>query len=120
MRSAPRGSHEQIARCHLCQPRPDTAPAIARVYPCSPSLSTRTPDSVMADDRIFPPTARRTALARRAGMVARSPIVVAGAAWAGAAIALWIAVRRAGAVLAVAIGAGASAADASGPAAGAI
>lgn len=74
----------------------------------------------MADDRVLPPTPRRIALARRAGLVARSPILVAGAAWAGAAIALWVAMRRAGAVLETAIRAGATAADPAAASAGAI
>lgn len=74
----------------------------------------------MADDRVLPPTPRRLALARRAGMVARSPVLVAGAAWAGAAIALWIAMRRAGAALETAIRAGASTADSTAASAGGV
>jgi flagellar biosynthesis protein FlhB len=55
---------------------------------------------VSADDRVLPPSARRVALARRAGLVPRSAILVAGAAWTGAAIGLWLAASRARALLA--------------------
>ncbi len=50
----------------------------------------------MAEHRPFPPSARRLGLARRAGLTAASPQVVAAVAWGAAALALPL-VARAGA-----------------------
>lgn len=44
----------------------------------------------MASDRPFPPSARRRALARSAGLTAASPIVVGAAAWIGAIVAVLV------------------------------
>jgi flagellar biosynthesis protein FlhB len=44
----------------------------------------------MADHRPFPPSARRRALARAAGLSATSPIVVGAVAWIGAIVAIMV------------------------------
>ncbi|MBA3463415.1 MAG: EscU/YscU/HrcU family type III secretion system export apparatus switch protein, partial [Deltaproteobacteria bacterium] len=44
----------------------------------------------MASDRPFPPSARRRALARSAGLTAASPIVVGAVAWIGALAAVLV------------------------------
>ena len=64
-----------------------------------------------ADDRVLPPSARRVALARRAGLVPRSAVLVAGAAWTGAAIGLWLAASRARALLSSSLVAATAATD---------
>jgi flagellar biosynthesis protein FlhB len=53
----------------------------------------------MADHRPFPPSPRRIALARRAGVVAASPHVVTALAWAAALVAIVATARAAGARL---------------------
>jgi len=59
----------------------------------------------MADDRPFPPSPRRVALARRAGLTATSPLLVGGAACAALLVAMIYLVRAAGSRLAAAIAA---------------
>ncbi len=55
--------------------------------------------SDMAEHRPFPPSPRRLGLARRAGLTAASPQVVAAAAWVAAAIAMVATARAAAAAL---------------------
>jgi flagellar biosynthesis protein FlhB len=74
----------------------------------------------VSGDRTVAPTPRRIALARRAGMVPRSALLVGAAAWAGAAIGLWLAAARARAALEAALRAGAAAAAAPDPAIAAV
>jgi flagellar biosynthesis protein FlhB len=64
-------------------------------------------------DRVFPATPRRRALARRAGVVARSQTLVAGGAWVGAVIGLIVAAGRGRDALGSSLAGAASATDAS-------
>jgi flagellar biosynthesis protein FlhB len=73
----------------------------------------------MASDRPFPPSARRRALARSAGLSAASPIVVGAAAWIGAVAAVLVVGRaiavRLGVWIAEACSAGAGTDAVTGP-----
>jgi flagellar biosynthesis protein FlhB len=69
----------------------------------------------MADDRSIAPSPRRLALARRAGFIPRSALLVGAAAWAGAVLGLVIVARRGADAIDAAIRAGADAAAAPSP-----
>ncbi len=68
----------------------------------------------MADHRPFPPSARRRAVARAAGLSAASPILVGAVAWIGALVAILVFGRAIAARLGAWIAAACSSADGSG------